>query len=441
MPFIRKLSIRHRTLIFALIGTFYALASVLCADVAAGKNAVELRALIPTLDTLPPPKKLEASVVTTVTVNVPTNIFGFVQRRDKSGSVSIAYVAPGSTAYRRGLLVGDKIRGEQATNGQATIVVERGKKLYACTFLLRDKREEQQKEDQRKKVAQAEVGHLALSRNQIILLIDCSASMRTLDCPGGISRWQWCRKNTKSLYENCLRDYAKDVQIITFDTRLKVYRSNVNSKLDDIFNNDLPDGETFMAPPLKESFGLAKDSLDRLKPVMISVITDGRPSDFDAVKAAIIEQTNAMKQPDLLSISFIEVGSSERYLRELDNNLVSQGAHADVVSVTPFDTVNSIGLNGVLTDIALNAQKARFEKIAESQKPAKTNTPTSNQSSAANTVSQVQPVKVIHAVNRIPPVKAHPSGTPADGQIPKKVLEVDEKEAVRRENANKSYSF
>lgn len=414
-------------------------------------SKVELRALVPQLDVLPPPKMLEAKIEQNIALRVPINIFGFAQQPDAKKQVKIVYVRPNSTAYWHGLQVDDKIVAEDMTKDHATVVIERDKKLYRCTFALQARTDEAKTNSKDPNLA----GRIALANNHLVLLVDCSASMRTKDCPDGISRWQWCGKNTKKLYR-CLSQFADDSKIITFDSRYKTYKDGLYGKLDQIFQNELPDGETFMAPPLIEAFRLVSDSLSKNRPAIIAVITDGRPSDFKEVKAAIIEQANALKQPELLSVSFIEVGSPDRCLYELDNELIGQGARADIVTATSFHYVNWKGLDGTLTEIALQAQKARLDKEEERKRgTAKVGTvqvtsqakeaadkaaaerAAANKAAANNQIdNRLPPVKAR------PPIKAHPSGTPAEGEAaPKSVVEVNEKETVRRESANRNYNF
>jgi len=66
----------------------------------------------------------------------------------------------------------------------------------------------------------------------------------------------------------------------------------------------------------------------------IFVFTDAQSSDHDHVAREIIAQTKGMCKSDMLSISFIQVGSnpeSSLYLKSLDEGLVSKGAQFDIV--------------------------------------------------------------------------------------------------------------
>ncbi|MDZ4838224.1 MAG: hypothetical protein SGJ27_30950 [Candidatus Melainabacteria bacterium] len=393
----------------------------------------ELKALVPQLDELPKPKTLEAKIEQNQTLRVPTNIFGFLERKDKGETFKIVYVDPTSVAYRHGLQAGDRIIAGQLTKESATMVIERKNKKYVCKFALAQKQPENKKPD-----VAPQLSANVLSGYQMVLMVDCSASMRTADCPGDISRWEWCRKNIGKLYENSVHGASGQMPIITFDSQYRSHRGDAK-KLDEIFQNSLPDGETFMAPALKEAFRQIKDGLTRDTPTIVAIISDGRPSDFEQVKAAIIEQANSLKKPDLLCISFVEIGNSERYLKELDAGLVEQGALADIVTVTPFDVVSNRGLVGALTDVALQAQKARLDKELAAKQPKVTTTGAPSASKEpVKPAAPVEPTR--YPVNRIQPVKAHPSGTPADGQIaPKKVEEINEKETIRKENANRNY--
>jgi Mg-chelatase subunit ChlD len=109
--------------------------------------------------------------------------------------------------------------------------------------------------------------------------------------------------------------------------------------LPQIFQDSEPSGETFMAPALTEDLALVRNQLNYGKPALITVVSDGRLNDAESLKKAIIAQVNSPSKPELLSIVVLEVGTPDKLLKELDNELVKQGAKADIITVTP--TLNS----------------------------------------------------------------------------------------------------
>ncbi len=117
----------------------------------------------------------------------------------------------------------------------------------------------------------------------------------------------------------------KNISIVTFDSNFHSRQNCSPSELQSVFATADPVGETNMGPALEEAFLLVRRQLDMGKPAIVSVISDGRPSDADRVKQAIIRETHSLAKPQLLSIVFIEVGTPEKYLQELDNDLVKQG--------------------------------------------------------------------------------------------------------------------
>jgi uncharacterized protein YegL len=431
--------------------------SVICialfSDVCSAREKIVLQAQTAKMDRLPPPKKmLQGSVGQSVMSDIParpTNILGFSQ----SGAdfpKTITYVKPGSLAWNAGLQAGDKILEEHATDVLAGMIVQRVKKQYFCMLDLTKatsvnggvgKGSEKAENKDAKR----------LSSRSIVMMIDDSASMGTLDCPGKKSRWQWCREHIQDMYKESNGLLQSNISIITFDSNFRSYRSCSPSKLFEVFNSVTPEGETNMAPALEEAFSLVRSSLERGQPALISLISDGRPTDVDAVKKSIISEVNKLTHPELLSIIFIEVGTPERYLHELDEDLVQQGAAKDIVSVVPFGSVSSQSLTVTLSSAVAKADeslqskgllsgKVSSENVAKKAVDSHIGTPSAGAEHKPPPPVPVRPLTVVPKA----PIKAHPSGTSAEGKIQTvkvevKPVEVDEKESVLKHAANKTY--
>ena len=331
------------------------------------------------------------------------------------------------------------------------MVVQRGAKKYFCLLNLRQL-----------PVSQAMASKLSgklednlaqnLANRSIVMMVDDSASMGTLDCPGKKSRWQWCRAHIEEMYEVNDGMLQKNISIITFDSNFRSYHNCSSSKLKEVFESVTPAGETNMAPALEEAFALVRSQLERRQPALISVVSDGRPTDVESVKKSIIAEVNRLAHPELLSIVFIEVGTPEHYLRELDDDLVKQGAAADVVSVIPFNAVSSQSLTTTLASAVARADEklsanqslsrsVSTENVAKITLDRHVFTNSTPEEPKPRTNNPVKPPPVTARAR----VKAHPAGTPAVGEgvsvkVEEKPVEVKRaRKAVLKRAANKTY--
>jgi hypothetical protein len=102
-----------------------------------------------------------------------------------------------------------------------------------------------------------------------------------------------------------------------------------------IFHNIEPNGGT-------DLYGILKKAIDHhweqwkkhKKPETILVITDGQPDSEDKVFDLLVHTANSLDDSKQLSITFIQIGSSESahwFLKKLDNGLKKRGAKHDIV--------------------------------------------------------------------------------------------------------------
>jgi hypothetical protein len=85
----------------------------------------------------------------------------------------------------------------------------------------------------------------------------------------------------------------------------------------------------------------------RVKPLVIAVVTDGKPQDEHNLAETIVMATQQLRSPNEIRIVFLQVGTggeSQRKLAKLDYGLQSMGAKYDIVSVVPFRDVTRLGL-------------------------------------------------------------------------------------------------
>lgn len=409
------------------------------------KEKIKLERLHPKLDKLPPPILLKAGIETSVSLPANINDFGYAQNSNSFPS-KITFVDPRSSAWSSGLQPNDKLLSASFDTKGATLIVERNNRKYFCQINAYKAPVATQK-----KVVDENSN--ALIKHEIVLLVDSSASMNTKDCPDGKSRWQWCRDQAGNLLkENIL---AGKTSIGLFSSNFSSHAHCNLSDLPRVFENNSASGETNLAPPLKDALTSLSSQLYAGRPALIAIITDGRPTDVDKVRKLLIDTANSLKNPTLLNITFIEIGTPEKYLKEFDTDLVRQGAKADIVSLYPFSDVNKNGMVKILAQSAkrnvptaqaislteaqiklqasINAaeekrvqQEARSKVLQESANKRYSFTPFSK-SQIPHTVSTPKPVSI----------KAHPTGTLQNPSV----TEINERESVLKDGANKTYSL
>lgn len=217
-----------------------------------------------------------------------------------------------------------------------------------------------------------------LSTRDVVILIDKSGSMSEEDCPndnvpsmlgrfffggpalsgGGISRWEWCRRQTLHVASQLARMPGSNLKIVLFDGRVTEFNNASLGSISEIFNQYRPSGGTDTTKALKTVFN---DYFERKKnsggarPLSVVCITDGAPSSPRSLKNLIIDTSIKVQSPDEIAISFLQIGrdgQGSRLLPELDHELVSQGARFDMVQARSFDAVSRSGLMGALLDTA-----------------------------------------------------------------------------------------
>ncbi|CAN5534550.1 hypothetical protein BH11CYA1_BH11CYA1_44520 [soil metagenome] len=440
---------------FALLLAAYSCTpwQTLTAKEQAGKDII-LRSMRPTFDKLPERQVLKGSVGQTEDFGGPINLFGYEAHLDSKGDVRIGYVKPYTAAWRSGLSAGDKVLATKVQMPEALLTIERGSKKYSCLMETKQNLPITLKAKASENKSDAEI----LSEYAIVMLIDSSASMQTADCPGNISRWQWCKEHMKDLYvidknaaDKSLRGNQSKLSIITFDSNFRSHRNCSMAELPRIFQESEPAGETYLAPAIIDAFALVRSQLAYGKPAMLAVISDGRLNDGDRLKNSIIAQVNSLAKPELLSIVFLEVGTPDKLLKELDKELVKQGAKADVVTVVPFSQATGQGLVHSLADTVpkpkaaeSTAMKGSVDTSVNRAKAAISahifGPPAQDQ--GHKPAPMVQPKTIVRpqgAAARHAPIKTHPAGTSLEAKAGALPQEIDEKEQVLKRSANKTY--
>ncbi len=214
-----------------------------------------------------------------------------------------------------------------------------------------------------------------LANHDLVLIIDQSGSMMTADCPisgmgrvGGtvmtmllgsaacVSRWQWCRDQTLSLAEHTRNVCTKGFSVVLFSGRYAVYPHVTLDQIPAIFTQAFPQGGTNLTDPLLITVNdyIARRHRGHVKPLAIAIITDGRPSNEDAVRRTIIETTLRMKDPREITITFFLIGNSayngQAFVSDMERNLTRYGAKFNVVRSVSFWNLMKVGLPRALAD-------------------------------------------------------------------------------------------
>jgi len=197
-----------------------------------------------------------------------------------------------------------------------------------------------------------------LARYNIELVVDQSLSMRQRDCPGDLSRWEWCGTQAADL-ARALAPYAREgITITTFAHDHQVYPHSSPQRIVDIFANPHFQLGTYLMEALTDRFNnYFATRGPGTKPLLIAVITDGVPAPIpepELVKMQLVNATKLMNDPREITVAFLQVGGRDRfgraYLADLDSNLVSAGAKYDFVHTKTFENLQQVGIGQALAD-------------------------------------------------------------------------------------------
>jgi Mg-chelatase subunit ChlD len=197
----------------------------------------------------------------------------------------------------------------------------------------------------------------SLGNRDYVLVIDKSGSMSDSDTPTGQTRWEYAQESTVAIAREVCSKYDKDgITLIPFAGSFKVHENVTESKVKDAFKEHSPMGGTILAPVLKNAFDsyLKRKAAGQTKPngEMLIVVTDGQPQDEAEVAKTIVQFGNKLDNADEeYGIQFIQIGKdaqASKFLKKLDDDLVSQGAKYDIVDTKTMEEVESIGLTETL---------------------------------------------------------------------------------------------
>jgi len=195
-----------------------------------------------------------------------------------------------------------------------------------------------------------------LANYTLELIVDRSMSMHRPDCPGGLSRWEWCGQQAASLAQALSPFVPNGLTIVPFATEYDVFEHASAQNIDTLFNSiGLQSGTRLFEPLTERLDNYFVHWKPTSKPLLIVVITDGVPFpkfEPELVKNELIEASQKMKSPEQVTVIFCQIGDQDRfgkrYLTDLDENLTSYGARYHFVHTISFDDLQAAGLGPAL---------------------------------------------------------------------------------------------
>jgi Mg-chelatase subunit ChlD len=227
-----------------------------------------------------------------------------------------------------------------------------------------------------------------LEQHDVAIVVDRSSSMTTQDCPGisanpsggwqmalaglmgagaipgynmrsgtGMSRWEFVQSQTMALAKQTQQIFPHGVMLVLFSSHCKVFQNVDLRQIPNIFSANHPWGSTNTAEaldqPIEDYLNRRQATGGHVKPLVIAVITDGMPTNPDALRRLIINTTHRVGNAHEIRITFLQIGTERKgfeELDELDRYLVNEGARFDIVDTKMFPQVVQAGLARSLVD-------------------------------------------------------------------------------------------
>lgn len=209
-----------------------------------------------------------------------------------------------------------------------------------------------------------------LSNFDVEVIIDSSMSMGKRDCPGGLSRWQWCGEQARGLADGLSAYVPGGLTLTTFASGFDVFEGATASDVARVFQTGGLSRGTRLSQPLKDRLDkhFARRSATGRKPVLLAVITDGVPvprTEPRLVADVLVDATRKMKGPGDVTVVFLQVGASSfkgrRFLGFLDDQLVNYGAKYDCVTTIEFEELQRVGLSQSLVAALKRVPSGRID--------------------------------------------------------------------------------
>lgn len=194
-----------------------------------------------------------------------------------------------------------------------------------------------------------------LKNYDLVIMQDRSSSMGEREnYPQGIfPRWYWCLTQAVDLRRQTFRLPNWHFDLVMFSANFDLYRQVTMSQLPEVFNRNGIWIGTHLGPPMEQVFSeyFQRRANGSAKPLIVAIVTDGKPKDMKYLCDVITNTTQQMHSAGEIRLVFLQVGTDEesyKKLNLLDNGLLRAGAKYDIVSIMPFSQVTRIGLTRAL---------------------------------------------------------------------------------------------
>lgn len=188
--------------------------------------------------------------------------------------------------------------------------------------------------------------------DNFIFAIDVSGSMGHNDCPGGLTRINYLKEKVVLFATEASKWDTDGIDVLTFGHEVTPFLGVTAEKAIEVIGKlGANEGSTDTAGVINAAYKLHKDG--GKEQTLLFVATDGQPNDREAVKQAIINITNDVKDEREFNISFLTVGNIDAGLRSfltsLDDDL--KAAKYDIVDVKVLEEVDFMtAFSGALND-------------------------------------------------------------------------------------------
>jgi hypothetical protein len=315
---------------------------------------------------------------------------GFTTKADGKNAfpAKVTAVAAGSAIAKRGIAAGDSLISEVSNNdGSMTLTMDHGGQGMRFTLQAGELATAMAKPvalqiDTRKDSLSAGVSGGGGERKQLKsivdvlenhdlgLLIDCSGSMSTQDCPGGLSRWDWCCREATGLAQAAAQA-SSSIDASLFNGQYQTFRHISPMQIPEIFAENRPSGGTEPAFALQEQLENFFNS-PRSKPLTIVIVTDGRPGNPANIAQVLREESKKIRYQGELTITILLIGErlDDQTMREMiglaPGSSVKNGGFVDVI---PFDWTASRGIKEALfedlKEVRMATDPRRASKASE----------------------------------------------------------------------------
>lgn len=177
--------------------------------------------------------------------------------------------------------------------------------------------------------------------DQFIIALDVSGSMQAQDTPSGQSRLAYTMETLKVFVREAAKWDPDGVSFYSFNNRLEQHPDVTSvEQIDAMLAVLKPGGGTSTEVAITAAYQEHKKKGS--EQTFLILFTDGEPSDPEAVKKAVVDITNQVKDEKEFRISILTVGHRspqlDKWLDDLDDHL--DAAKYDIIDIEKLEDVN-----------------------------------------------------------------------------------------------------